>query len=534
MSVTRPILPLDGYRRAHEPRPPLDPQLPPVIAWLRRGVIYQVYPRSFQDADGDGVGDLAGVRARLPYVARLGADAVWLSPFYRSPMADFGYDVSDHCDVDPRFGTLADFDALAEEAHRLGLRLILDYVPNHTSIEHPWFRDRPEWYLWRDGTPDAPPTNWVSNFGGSAWTWDEERGAWYYHAYLPEQPDLNWRNPDVREAMLGVLRFWIEHGADGFRIDALRQTIKDDRWRDNPANPAWRQGDDPYAALIPEYTTDRDEVLELVALMRETVGPGRALIGELYLPIERLVRYYGAGLDLPSNFNLISAPWDAEALGAHVAAFESLLPAGAWPNYVLGNHDRPRLATRVGPAQARVAAVLLLTLRGTPTLYYGDELGLRDVPVPADRVQDPWERRVPGLGRDPVRTPMPWSDTEPNAGFSRVQPWLPLGAARSVAEQDRDPGSLLTLYRRLLALRRAEDALALGDWEGVRADDGVFAFVRGGCFLVALNLTDDERTLALGDRAGEVVLTARGEGEGARAAGELPLPGDDAVIVRLV
>jgi alpha-glucosidase len=500
--------------------------------WLRRGTIYQVYPRSFQDTDGDGVGDLAGVRRRLPYLAELGVDAVWLSPFYRSPMADFGYDVSDHCDVDPRFGTLADFDALAEEAHRLGLRLILDYVPNHTSIEHPWFRDKPAWYLWHDGTPDAPPTNWVSNFGGSAWTWDEQRGAWYYHAYLPEQPDLDWRNPEVREAMLGVLRFWVEHGADGFRIDALRQTIKDDQWRDNPPNPAWREGEDPYAALIPEYTTDRDEVLELVALMRRAVGPDRALIGELYLPIERLMRYYGAGLDLPSNFNLISAPWEAEALGAHVAAYESVLPDGAWPNYVLGNHDRPRLATRVGPAQARVAAVLLLTLRGTPTLYYGDELGMRDAVVPGDRLQDPWERRVPGLGRDPVRTPMPWSD-EPGAGFSAGEPWLPLGDAPSVARQERDPGSMLALYRRLLALRRTEDALTAGAWEGVRAGDGVLAYVRGGAFLVALNLTGDERALALDGRAGEIALSTSGAREGARVAGELRLAGDDGVIVRL-
>jgi alpha-glucosidase len=496
-----------------------------VIGWLRRGAIYQIYPRSFQDSDGDGVGDLAGIRARLPYLQRLGVDAIWLSPFYRSPMADFGYDVSDHCDVDPLFGTLADFDALAAEAHRRGLKLILDYVPNHTSIEHSWFRDHPQRYLWRDGTPDTPPTNWVSNFGGPAWTWDEERGAWYYHAYLPEQPDLNWRIPEVREAMLDVLRFWVEHGADGFRVDALRQTIKDDRWRDNPPNPAWREGDDPYDALIPTYTTDRDEVLELVALMREAIGADRALIGELYLPLERLVRYYGAGLDLPTNFNLIPMPWEAEALGAHVAAFESMLPDGAWPNYALGNHDRPRIATRVGPAQARVAAVLLLTLRGTPTLYYGDELGMRDVAIPSGRAQDPWERRVPGLGRDPVRTPLRWTES---GGFTDGEPWLPLGDAPSVADQERDPGSMLWLYRHLLALRRAEDALAVGDWEPLRADDGVLAYVRGGRFLVALNLTGDERALALGGRTGEDVLGGRG-----RVAGELRLAPDDALVVRL-
>ena len=509
--------------------------------WLRRGAIYQVYPRSFQDADGDGVGDLAGVRRRLRYLRVLGIDAVWLSPFYRSPMADFGYDISDHCDVDPAFGTLADFDALAEDARRVGLKLILDYVPNHTSIEHPWFRDpaKRDWYLWREGDPDTPPTNWVSNFGGPAWTWDDERGAWYYHAYLPEQPDLNWRNPEVRAAMLDVLRFWCAHGADGFRVDALRQSIKDDRWRDNPPDPGWREGDDPYARLIPEFTTDRDEVLELVALMRDAIGPDRALIGELYLPIERLMRYYGAGLDLPTNFHLISTPWEAEAVGAHVAAYEDALPEGAWPNYALGNHDRPRIATRTGPAQARVAAVLLLTLRGTPTLYYGDELGLRDVPVAPDRVQDPWERRVPGrgLGRDPVRAPMPWS-ADPNAGFCPpdAEPWLPLDpdhARLSVAAQERDPGSLLTLYRRLLALRRAEHGLSLGYWRALEARDGVLAYVRGGRFLVALNFTGEERTVRLDGMAGEVVLSALGRADGQRVARELRLAGDDAVIVRV-
>jgi alpha-glucosidase len=323
--------------------------------------------------------------------------------------------------------------------------------------------------------------------------------------------------------MLDVLRFWVDHGADGFRIDALRQCIKDDRWRDNPPNRAWREGDDPYARLIPVYTTDREEVLELVALFRGAVGAERALIGELYLPIERLIRYYGAGLDLPSNFNLISTPWEANAIGAHITAYEQLLPAGAWPNYVLGNHDRPRIATRVGAAQARVAAVLLLTLRGTPTLYYGDELGMRDVPIPADRVQDPWERRVPGLGRDPVRTPVRWTD---DGGFTTGEPWLPLGDGASVAAQERDPGSLLALYRRLLALRRAEPALATGDWALVRAADGVLAYTRGGTFLVALNLTGEERALDVPD--GEVVL-----GDGRRVAGALRLPGDGAAVVRL-
>ena len=378
------------------------------MAWWREGSIYQVYPRSFQDASGDGVGDLEGIRTRLPYLAWLGVDAVWLSPFYRSPMVDFGYDVSDHEDVDPLFGSLEDWDRLAADARALGLRLILDFVPNHTSEQHPWFA------LGRAGATGTcggdEPNNWVSVFGGPAWTWHAAAGAFYYHAYLPQQPDLNWRNPAVREAMADVLRFWLARGVDGFRIDALRQTIKDDRWRDNPPNPAWREGQDPYHALLPEHTTDRPEVQDVVRLLRATVDEAAAadgrqpvLIGELYLPIERLMAYYASGLDLPANFHLLTTPWEAGAIAALADAYEAALPDGAWPNWVLGNHDRPRLASRLGAAQARAAAVLLLTLRGTPTLYYGDEIGMRDVPVPADRVQDPWERRVPGqgLGRDP-------------------------------------------------------------------------------------------------------------------------------------
>ena len=505
------------------------------MRWWQRGVVYHVYPRSFQDANGDGVGDLAGVRARLGHLRALGVDAMWLSPFYRSPMADFGYDVADHEDVDPLFGTLADFDALAAEARRLGIRLILDYVPNHTSIEHPWFREHPERYLWRER-----PTNWVSAFGGPAWTRDDARGAFYYHAYLPEQPDLDWRSPDVRAAMLDVLRFWTARGADGFRIDALRQLIKDDRWRDNPPNPVWRPGENPYDELLPEFTTDRPEVAKMVALMRAAVGD-RLLIGELYLPIERLVAYYGAGLDLPANFHLISTPWRADALAALVERYEAALPDGAWPNWVLGNHDRARVASRVGPAQARVAAMLLLTLRGTPTIYYGDELGLAEVPIAADEVRDPWERRVPGkgLGRDPARTPMPWDDG-PNAGFCApgVAPWLPIGAenaARNVAAQSVEPHSILSLYRRLLAVRRATPALACGSYRTVAVEGDLLAWEReheGERALVVLNLGSAPAVLP-GTAAGRVLVATRREREGEEIRGEVRLGPDEGVVAPL-
>jgi len=469
------------------------------VTWWRHGAIYQVYPRSFQDADGDGTGDLEGVRRRLPYLRWLGVDGIWLSPFYRSPMADFGYDVSDHCDVEPAFGTLADFDALAAEARRLGLKLILDYVPNHTSIEHPWFRERPEFYLWAD----AVPNNWVSVFGGSAWAYDQARNRFYYHAYLPEQPDLNWRNPSVREAMLDVLRFWCERGADGFRVDALRQVIKDGCWRDNPPNPDWREGDDAYHALIPRYSTDRPELQDVIRDLRRAVGDERLLLGELYLPIERLVAYYGSGLDLPANFHLLTTEWRAQDFAELVERYEAALPDGAWPNWVLGNHDRPRLATRLGPGQERAAAMLLLTLRGTPTLYYGDEIGMHDVEIPPERRVDPW---VFG-NRDTVRTPMQW---DADGSFTTGQPWLPFADDHervNVAAQADVPGSLLSLYRRLLALRRTEPDLASGPYRTLSTDDGVLRFARGDSLAVAINLSAEEAPSGL---AGEVLEGAAG------------------------
>lgn len=522
--------------------------------WWRRGVVYQVYPRSFQDSDGDGVGDLAGITRRLDDLAWLGVDAVWISPFYPSPMADFGYDVADFCDVDPVFGTLADFDGLVEQAHRRGIRLVLDFIPNHTSDQHPWFLEsrasrgnaKRDWYIWRDPAPDGgPPNNWVSNFGGPAWTRDEHTGQFYYHAYLPEQPDLNWRNPDVRGAMLDAMRFWLERGVDGFRIDALRQVIKDDRFRDNPPNPDFTPEQGPYHALLPVYTTDRPEVMDVVTAMRAVVREyGDApLIGELYLPLERLVAYYGDGtngVQLPFNFHLLSTPWQPRAVAELVRRYEALLPPHGWPTWVLGNHDRSRLATRLGPEQARVAAVLLLTLRGTPTLYYGDELGMRDVPIPPERVRDPWEQRVPGLGlgRDPERTPMQWGGGE-NAGFSTGAPWLPLeedAAHNNVEAQRGDPGSLLRLYRRLLRLRRAEPALHAGRWAPAGATEQLLAYRREGGgkrFLVVLNFSAQPAVWPLEQRRGRVVCGTELQREGEEAAGTLHLRPHEGVVVEL-
>ncbi len=512
--------------------------------WWRRGAIYQVYPRSFQDTDGDGIGDLRGVTQRLDYLSWLGVDALWISPFYPSPMADFGYDVADYCEVDPIFGTLADFDALVARAHELGLKVILDLVPNHTSNHHPWFREsrssrdspKRDWYIWRDAKPDgSPPNNWISDFGGSAWTWDEATGQYYAHAFLPEQPDLNWRNPEVRAAMHDVMRFWLAHGADGFRIDVIWHMIKDADFRDNPLNPAWTPAMADMHRVLQERSTDQPEIHDVIRGLRETADafPGRVLLGEIYLPVDRLVAYYGedgAGVHLPLNFHLIETPWRADALAQLIQTYEGVLPPNAWPNWVLGNHDRPRIATRIGEAQARVAAMLLLTLRGTPTLYYGDELGLTDVPIPPLRVRDPRELRQPGKGlnRDPVRTPMPWS-TATSAGFSTGEPWLPPGedhATRNVETLRSDPSSILNLYRALLHLRRSRPSLAIGDIADVAAQDGVLGYERrhgDERTRVRLNLADDTKPF---DASGDVLLSTTMR---TRAAGELA-PGEGVIL----
>ncbi len=491
-------------------------------AWWQRGVIYQIYPRSFQDSNGDGVGDLKGIERRLDHLAEMGIDAIWISPIYPSPMADFGYDVADYCDIDPRFGTLGDFDALIAAAHALNLRVILDFVPNHTSNTHPWFVEsrasrtspRRDWYIWRDpAAGGGPPNNWISDFGGSAWEWDAASGQYYYHAFLKEQPDLNWRNHAVQQAMYGVLRFWFARGVDGFRIDVLWHLIKAAHFPDNPLNPAYHEGLGEMDRVRQEHSTDQPEVHAIAAEMRRIADSygDRVLIGEIYLPLERLMLYYGReepGVHMPFNFGLIGAQWDARALAAMIAAYEAALPPGGWPNWVLGNHDRPRIAARLGEAQARVAAMLLLTLRGTPTVYYGDEIALGLVAIPPAQVHDPRELREPGLGlgRDPERTPMPW-DTTANAGFTTAAPWLPLNddwRARNVERQAHAPGSMLALHRRLLALRRGHPALSIGEialLDGSHDTAGdILAYERRAGeerLLIALNVGDRPQELSV-------------------------------------
>ncbi|QCI63918.1 alpha-amylase family glycosyl hydrolase [Phreatobacter stygius] len=529
-------------------------------SWWQSGVIYQIYPRSFQDSDGDGIGDLKGIAQRLGYLAELGVDALWISPIYPSPMADFGYDVADYCGIDPRFGTLADFDDLLAKAHGLGLKVVLDFVPNHTSDQHPWFvasrssRTDPkrDWYIWRDAAAaGGPPNNWISDFGGSAWTLDETTGQYYYHAFLKEQADLNWRNPAVRSVMDEALRFWFDRGVDGFRIDVLWHMVKAADFPDNPVNPDYRPGMGEMHRVLQLHSTDQPEVHQIAAGMRAVAdgygaaGQGeRVLIGEIYLPVERLMDYYGQDrpeVHLPFNFQLVDAPWQARSLGALIAGYEAALPSGGWPNWVLGNHDRPRVATRRGQAQARVAAMLLLTLRGTPTLYYGDELGLSDVAIPPDRVQDPREKREPGLGlgRDPVRTPMPW-DASAQAGFTAGRPWLPLHGdwpARNVARMMPEPQSILTLYRQLLAIRREHPALAVGSFALLEADGDVLAYVRqlgAERLVVALNLGDRPQCLELPAWACDGrPLVSTLAGAALPQGGALSLRADEGVVLRV-
>jgi alpha-glucosidase len=506
------------------------------------------------DSNGDGVGDLAGINSRLDYLKSLGVNAIWISPIYPSPMADFGYDVSDYTGVHPLFGTMGDLDTLIENAHHRGLRIILDYVPNHTSNEHPWFiesRSSPsnpkrDWYVWRHARPGGGvPNNWLSHFGGPAWEWDETTGQYYYHAFLPDQPDLNWRNPKVQAAMMDVLRFWLDRGVDGFRVDVIWELIKDQQFRDNPVNDRYVAGEmRPYLERLPLNSADQPEVHEIVRMMRSVLDEygDRVLIGEIYLPIDRLMKYYGENgpeCHLPYNFLLATLPWDARRIAAAIDKYENALPAGAWPNWVLGNHDVRRIATRAGRDQTAVAAILLLTLRGTPTMYYGDELGLEDVSLPKGTVFDPVGKNIGAeFSRDPARTPMQW-DCGPGGGFTSGTPWLPFSADHdrvNVGTQSEDPDSLLNLYRRLITLRQSSEALVVGSYDAVPAEGDVLAYVRehdGERFLVALNLGGDPTTLGLPESAasGTIAVCTDASREGLEVTETLELPPNQGVVV---
>jgi alpha-glucosidase len=495
------------------------------VPWWRSAVIYQIYPRSFADADGDGVGDLRGITTRLEHVHKLGADAIWLSPIYRSPMADFGYDIADHVDVDPTFGSLADADALIARAHELGLRVVLDFVPNHTSDLHPWFAEsrasrdaaRRGWYVWR--SDDGVPNNWTSTFGDGrpAWTRDHATGEWYLHSFLPQQPDLNWDEPAVEAAMHDVLRFWLRHGVDGFRMDVVQKIGKDPELGDNEPD---RRHDENWPSVHPRLAAMRRVLAEF--------DGDRVAIGEVYLLDQRALASYitsGNELHLAHNFVFLNLPWSAERFRVTVEEFELLTTAGGWPAWCLNNHDHSRTATRYGLARARAAAVLVLTLRGTPFLYQGEELGLTDGAVPAEATVDV-DRR------DPERVPIPWA-TGPGAGFTTGRPWLPThpDADRfAVGVQEGDPASSLELYRGLISLRRATPALRDGSFRSLHAAPDVFAYVRehqADRVLVAVNFAPFPRPLPAEAEGARVLLSTAAE---PHAGG---LGGDEARILAL-
>lgn len=525
------------------------------LKWWQAGVVYELYPRSFKDSDGDGIGDLGGILEKLDYLAWLGTDILWIAPIFPSPMVDIGYDVSNSTDIDPSYGDLATFDRLIEATRRRRMKVILDFVPNHTSDRHPWFqesrssRDNPkrDWYLWRDAKADgSPPNNWLSTFGGSAWEWDEGSGQFYYHAFATEQPDLNWRNPDVVATMHDVLRFWLDRGVAGFRVDALERLVKDDRFRDNPKNPDFEEGRSPDEALLPVHSRSLPENHEVVRGLRRVVDEydDRVLLGESYSALPDVISYHGARLDeihLPLNFQLIVHEWRCEVIAEVIEEYRRLLPEGAWPNWVLGNHDMPRVASRIGLAQARVAALLSFTLGGTPVVYYGDEIGLENRPVDPDRATDPREKNMPGrgLGRDPFRSPMQWDDG-PHAGFTNGEPWLPVAANASevnVETQSKDPISILSLYRRLIALRRTDRALLEGDLRLLSAAGDALVYDRRHAdrrLLIAANFAEDPHMVLLPPgTGGRILISTHLDRDGEPVRDEMPLRGDEAVVVEL-
>jgi len=526
-----------------------------LAAWWRSAVLYQIYPRSFADFDGDGVGDLAGVTARLDYLVGLGVDAVWLSPIYSSPMVDFGYDITDHCRIDPIFGTLEDFDQMLGGAHARGLRVVLDFVPNHTSDRHRWFEQsraartnpRRDWYVWADPAHDGgPPNNWLSCFAGagSAWALDAVTGQYYLHSYAVEQPDLNWANSAVQEAMIGVLRFWLDRGVDGFRVDAIHRLIKDPTLAPNPPEVAQaRTGLGENAKLLRHI--DQPGVHHVIRELRAALSdyePERLLLGEVGVADpERWAAYYGHGdeLILTLNFAFWSQRWSAAAFHDVIATTTRLVPDGAWPVWALGNHDIMRLATRYdedgrGPLRARVAAMMLLTLRGTPLLYYGDEIGMTNVAVPARDAVDI-------DGRDGARTPMQWSPG-PNAGFTTAStPWLPVPDARikndNVTDQQADLGSLWRLYHDLLTLRRSTPALAGGESLLLPTDGRVLAYCRAAArdgVLVALNFDHNPHSVPLpADLTGGTILLSTDPRRQQRVCGDVvKLAADEGVIIK--
>jgi alpha-glucosidase len=525
--------------------------------WYRRSILYHIYPLSFADSNGDGFGDIPGIIQHLDYLndgtsSSLGVGAIWLSPIYRSPMVDWGYDIVDHRSVDARFGTMKDFEELVRQVHARGMKLLLDFVPSHTSNLHEWFANsrsgfdsaKRDWYIWADPSRHGgPPNNWLSRFGGSAWTLDDQTGQYYLHSFLPEQPDLNWRNSEVRDAMIDVLNFWLEQGVDGFRTDAVYNLIKDKLLRDDLPNSNFRAGQShPADQFLRVHSAGQPEMTEILGSFCEAVDKKHDkymlsevnLMENVTLNIASLQGLYQAcrahPIHAPFNFNLMTLPWSAQSFRSFIDEYEASLGPEDWPNYVLGNHDKHRLVTRVGRDKARLLAVLQLTLRGLPIVYFGDELGLPDGKVLSSQVRDTIELRSPGndLGRDKSRTPMPW-DSSSDAGFTTGTPWLPIGPAAhklNVELEDSQPDSSLNLYQHLIGLRNSSPALIEGDYRSVElTDPNVYGYTRETelqRFLIILNFGAYETEVELAGSVGEWVAgTHEVEGDGQKPVGDV-------------
>lgn len=513
--------------------------------WIRTAVVYQIYPRSFKDTSKNGIGDLNGIIEKLDYLNNgteksLGVDAIWLSPVYKSPMVDFGYDVSDYYNIDPMFGTLETFDKLTAEVHKRSMKLIIDFIPNHTSSKHPWFlescasRNNPkrDWYVWHDPKPDgSPPNNWLSNFGGSAWSYEERTKQYYLHSWAKEQPDLNWRNDEVRNEMNRILKFWLDRGVDGFRVDAVPSLIEDRYFRDDIPNPNYVPGkDNPLNKFHRVYSQGRPETIDIINSFCNILEryKNKFMVTESHIQLPEMIKMYQAcdsKVHFPFNFNLMDLPWRAQAFKKFINTFDKSLGAEDWPNYVLGNHDLARLISRIGKSQARVAAMLLLTLRGTPFIYYGEEIGMKDVNTTSERIQDILEKQIPGknLGRDPERSPMQWSK-HPYGGFSKVEPWLPVAAdykTVNVESESAEPSSMLNLYRKLIHYRQKSSALIQGTYQSMDLEnEDIFAFVRDSKkekVVVLLNFSNKQQKASLAIKNAKVIcntLLDKGFGSG--------------------
>lgn len=557
LTIERPVLlPKVKYPTNQEDRQWYQDSARP---WFVGAVAYQVYPRSFYDSNGDGIGDLKGVISKLDYLVgtseSLGIDAIWLSPFYTSPMADFGYDVSDHCNVDPIFGTIDDFKLLIYEAHKRGLRVTIDLIPNHTSDAHSWFKEsrsstnnpKRDWYVWRDPKDNGEaPNNWRSVFGGPAWRYDEHTQQYYLHSFAFQQPDLNWDNPEVREAIKGVMRFWLNLGVDGFRVDAVHWIAKDPEFKDDPINFKYKDEPNNYLALTHSFSrggkklyTYLQEMASVLEEFNDSFMVLEAYPGADHHSASEYLKFYEGVNPLksaPFNFEGINTPWNARAFRGFLDEFQSALKENYLPIYTLGNHDKHRLASRVGPRASRTAAMMLLSLPGMPFIYYGEELGMTDVTVPPEQRKDPW--RDDNMSRDPARTPMQW-DSSLNAGFTSGKPWLPLSAnypVLNVQNQMKNDRSMLNLYKELIRLRHKKPALRYGNYQPIEAGDKVLGFTRqykGDKVAVFLNFSSDEVSVALDDTQVTPILSTYMDGHLSIDSSQLHLRPNEGLIFQV-